>query len=103
MGKPKDQHNGLAVLEADFMKNPDHSVTAIVTYKVSKLVEDRKKNDNYPVVYVEHIEPITTPEALASVLALQQAAYQSRTGENELNLDFDSDDEGNDDDIEAGE
>lgn len=100
MGKPKDQHNGLAVLEADFMKNPDHSVTAIVTYKVAKLVDDLKKSDSYPVLYVEHIEPITSPEALEQAQALQQAAYQSRTGENELSLDFDGD-EGDDD--EAGE
>jgi hypothetical protein len=96
--RPKDQHNGLADLEADLMKDPDLSITAIVTYRVAKLVDDRKKHDQYPVVYAEHIEPILG-DARTDAEHLQLLAYQSRTGENELDLDFEggADDEQGDD------
>lgn len=83
--KPNDQHNGLADLEADLMRDPEQQVTAIVTYRVAKLVDDRKKNDNYPVLYVEHIEPVVG-EMADEAQALLARAYKSRTGEGQLDF-----------------
>lgn len=85
--KPKDQFNGLADLEAALLKDPTKKVYAIVTYEVDKRVEDLTKDENYPVLGIRHIEPILG-EAEQQAIDLQLLAYQSRTGENELDFDF---------------
>jgi len=89
--KPKDQHNGLVALEQSLLEDTSMQVTAVVTYRMAKVVEDIKKDETYPVVFVQHIEPITDASALATVQQLQAAAYQVRTGETEL--DFGGSDE----------
>ncbi len=84
--KPKDQHNGLEPLESDLLANSGQEVTAIVTYGVAKIADDLKKDEEYPVVYVKHIEPVLTPEAVEKAKELQVAAYKARTGEDELDF-----------------
>lgn len=84
--QPKEQHNGLASLEADIVNAPKgEEIVAIVTYVREKRVEDEKTDDYYPVLGIKHIEPVKG-EQLAAVKAIQLAAYQSRTGENELDF-----------------
>ena len=85
--RPKDQHNGLENLEHDLLDDHQQTVTAIVTYAVAKVVDDLKKEERYPVLYVKHIEPILGADTDAAI-ALQQAAYKVRTGEDQLDLDF---------------
>ncbi len=85
--RPKDQRNGLENLEDDLLDDQQQTVTAIVTYAVAKVVDDLKKEERYPVVYVKHIEPILGVD-LDAAIAMQVAAYKARTGENELDLDF---------------
>lgn len=87
--KPKDQHNGLAAIEADILKaNKGDTITAIVTYERVKRVEDESKDDYYPVLRVRHIEPCLG-DLRERADELKLLAYQARTGENELDLNFD--------------
>ncbi len=90
--RPKDQHNGLEELESALLADHGQTVTAIVTYGVAKIVDDLKKEEQYPVLYAKHIEPILG-DAREQAEALQAAAYKVRTGENELDLDFAPDDD----------
>jgi len=85
--RPKDQHNGLENLEHDLLDDHQQTVTAVVTYAVAKIVDDLKKDEQYPVLYAKHIEPILGADQDAAI-ALQQAAYKVRTGEDQLDLDF---------------
>lgn len=95
--RPKDQHNGLEALEAALLADPDQTVTAIVTYAVAKVVDDKKRDEVYPVLYAKHIEPILG-EAAVEAEAIQLAAYKVRTNEDALDFDFDGDDEPEDQD-----
>jgi hypothetical protein len=93
--KPKDEHNGLAAIEANILKAAKgETITAIVTYERVKRVEDEAKDETYPVLKVRHIEPILGDEARSDAQELQVAAYRLRTGAEELDLDFDGDDDG---------
>jgi len=93
--RPKDQHNGLEALEQGLIKDHSQTVTAVVTYGVAKVVDDIKKDEQYPVLYAMHIEPILG-DAREQAQALQVAAYQKRTGESQLDLDFEGDAEDGD-------
>ncbi len=84
--KPKDEHNGLAAIEAKLLDEPYLEVMAIVTYAVAKVVDDKKKDEVYPVVYAKHIEPILETDPRAAAAKLQLEAYRLRTGENELDF-----------------
>lgn len=90
--RPKDQHNGLEDLEQELLQDHGRTVTAVVTYAVAKIVDDLKKDEQYPVLYAKHIEPILG-DAREQAEALQVAAYKARTGENQLDLDFEGADE----------
>lgn len=93
--RPKDQHNGLADLEAEILKaEKGHTITAIVTYERVKRVEDEQTDDYYPVLKVRHIEPINDAPSIVQAQALQAAAYSTRTGETELDLNFEPDADG---------
>jgi hypothetical protein len=84
--QPKEQHNGLPAMEADIIKAPKgEEIIAIVTYVREKRVEDEKTDDYYPVLGIRHIEPLTG-ELAAAAKELALTAYQSRTGENELDF-----------------
>ena len=86
-GKIPDTANGLVDLEQELLGFTDSDrVTAIVTIKVTKKTHDMESGEDYPVVKMTHIEPIRSPEALEQVKALQQSAYQVRTGETALDL-----------------
>lgn len=84
--KPKDQHNGLADIEARLLAEPSLEVTAVVTYAVAKVVDDKKKDEVYPVVYAKHIEPILDESARSEAADIQLTAYRTRTGEEELDF-----------------
>lgn len=85
--KPKDQFNGLGALESDLIADDEQTVTAVVQYRVAKVVEDKKKDETYPVLYVVAIEPVRG-DLESKVLAAREAAYKARTGEDQLDLDF---------------
>jgi hypothetical protein len=93
-GRPKDRLNGLAALEAELLRDPKQTITAVVTYRVSKIVDDLKKDEEYPVVYPVAIEPILG-ELEQQAEDLQVLAHQQRTGE--TTLDFDDTSAGDDD------
>jgi len=93
-GKIPDTANGLVDLEQELLGFTDSDrVTAIVTIKVTKKTHDMESGEDYPVVKMTHVEPIRSPEALEQVKALQQSAYQVRTGETALDLPAPADDE----------
>lgn len=92
--KPKDQHNGLQAIEGEILAaQRGETITAIVTYERVKRVEDESKDETYPVLRVRHIEPVLG-ELREQADELKLQAYQARTGENELDLDFEDEGEG---------
>lgn len=87
--KPKDPHNGFAAIEADLVADDEQTVVAIVTYRVAKVVKDKKNGDEYyPVLYMLSIEPLRG-DLEAGGFALREAAHKARTG-SPLELDFDA-------------
>jgi hypothetical protein len=92
--RPKDQFNGLEAIEADILAAPrGESILAIVQYERKKRVEDEDKEETYPVLRVRHIEPIRG-DLEAQARELLETAYKARTGEDQLDLDFDVEKEG---------
>lgn len=84
---PGEQLNGLQVLEPELIKDETLRVTAIVTFEVTKIVHNVQKQDTYPVVRLLQIEPVLGDHEEAAKATLQ-AAYQGRTGQDQLDLDF---------------
>ncbi|QJU54377.1 hypothetical protein SCB71_14625 [Herbiconiux sp. KACC 21604] len=90
--KPKDEHNGLADIEDRILANPHQTVTVITTYVVKKITEDVETGERYPVLKAKHIEPVLGDDE-ASAIELRDAAYKTRTGAEELDLDFEGGDD----------
>jgi hypothetical protein len=82
---PGEQLNGLADLEPELIKDETMRVTALCTFEVTKIVHNVQKQDTFPVVRLLHIEPVKG-DLEKKAKALQLSAYQSRTGENTLDL-----------------
>lgn len=93
--KPKDQLNGLEALESELLGDHEQTVVAVVTYRVAKIVDDLKKDEQYPVLYIASIEPVRG-ELEEQALSLREQAYKARTGEDQLDLDFAPEAEGGD-------
>lgn len=97
--RPKDQFNGLEAIEAEILAAPrGETILAIVQYERKKRVEDEDREETYPVLRVRHIEPVLG-ELAEQVRGLLEVAYKARTGEDQLELDFD----GGGDDPAGGE
>lgn len=93
--KPKDQLNGLESLESELIADHEQEVVAVVTYGVAKIVDDLKKDEQYPVLYVKSIEPVRG-DLEERAVGLREEAYKVRTGEGQLDFDGLSQPEGED-------
>lgn len=85
--RPKEQLDGLNGLESELLADHEQVVVAVVTYKVAKIVDDLKKDEQYPVLYAQSIEPIRG-DLVVEAIALRERAYKARTGEDQLDLDL---------------
>ena len=90
-GVPKEQKNGIFGLEQELLDNPQQPITAVVTFRVDDIIDKELTGERYPIVEIDHIEPIFGDEAIASAKALQQAAYKTRTAGNQLLIDDEAD------------
>lgn len=87
-GVPKAERNGLFGAEEQLIElaKQDGQVTAIVTYSVPKVMHDEVADERYPVVAIEHIEPLFGVKESAAAQKLREAAYKTRTSANALEL-----------------
>lgn len=94
-GVPKAQHNGFYGIEQRLLDMPiGTQVQAVVTYEVKDDITKRGEGVRYPVIGVEHIEPLFDAERSEASLVLQRAEYKDRTGSDQLDLDFEGDEDG---------
>lgn len=87
-GVPKAERNGLFGAEESLIElaKQDGQVTAIVTYSVPKVIHDEVADERYPVVQIDHIEPLFVAKDAAAAVKLREAAYKARTSQNALDL-----------------
>lgn len=96
---PSGDLNGLSDLAKDLVSDQDKRRVIVAAVDVQSVKHIRKKHLDVPTVEFYAVEAITNPEARQAVLDAMSAAYQERTGKNELPLDGDpdGDDEGDGD------
>jgi Lon protease-like protein len=85
-GVPKAERNGFFGAEADFIESAGERIIAVVTYEVVRVMHEEIEDEKYPVIEVQHIEPLRDEKAIAAALKLRDAAYKARTGENVLDI-----------------
>lgn len=87
-GVPKAERNGMFGAEEaliDLAKNSTQ-IIAVVTYSVPKVIHDEIADERYPVVQIDHIEPLFGEKAAAAAMKLRDAAYKERTSQDALDL-----------------
>jgi hypothetical protein len=92
-GVPPEERNGLFGLEEELMNSTETRVTAIVTYSVSEIVAKEMAGERYPVLKIEHIEPVRSERGIAAAKKLQREAHKARTGANQLPLEIEGESE----------
>lgn len=87
-GVPKAERNGMFGAEDQLIElaKAGGQVTAIVTYSVPKVMHDEIADERYPVVQIDHIEPLFAEKDAASALKLREKTYKARTAEGALDL-----------------
>lgn len=87
-GVPKAERNGMFGAEDQLIElaKQDGIVTAIVTYSVPRVMHDEVADERYPVVQIDHIEPLFGDKESAAAIKLREAAYKARTSENALDM-----------------
>ena len=86
-GVPKEEHNGFYGIEEKLLALPmDTQITAVVTFRLADDITKRGAGIRYPLVAIDHIEPIWEDAAVASVKEEQEAAYTVRTGADQLDF-----------------
>lgn len=103
-GMPQAQHNGLYGSEDRLMQlGVKGRTTAIVTFEVADIKSSEAEHSRFPLVEMVHIEPITGVSDLETLQGIQEEAYKSRTGADQLNFDGLSNGSGDDENEEAAE
>lgn len=85
-GMPKEQKNGFYGIEKQLLDNPQEPIVAIVTFRVDEIIDKELSGERYPIVEIDHLEPIFGVQAIEAK-DLQAAAYKLRTGANTLPID----------------
>jgi hypothetical protein len=89
-GVPKEEHNGFYGIEEKLLALPiDRQITAVVTFRFEDDITKKGKGVRYPVIAIDHIEPIWDEAEIETAKEVQQTAYKERTGANQLDLNFD--------------
>lgn len=87
-GVPKAERNGMFGSEeqlAEIAKS-GAQLLAVVTYSVPKVMHDEIADERYPVVQIDHIEPLFDEKPAAAAQKLRDQAYKARTGMDALDL-----------------
>lgn len=86
-GVPAEQSNGFYGIEDELIDlAAGEQVVAVVTYTVEEVMEKRNAGEIWPVVKMQHIEPIHHPDAIATVVKVRDDAYKARTNQDALDL-----------------
>jgi len=86
-GVPKEQNNGFYGVEEELLALPiGTQVTAVVTFRLEDDVTKKGHGVRYPVMAMDHIEPLWDDELVAAAKTSQEEAYKSRTGANVLDF-----------------
>lgn len=87
-GVPKADRNGMFGAEETLIElaKQDGQVTAIVTFSVPRVMHDEVADERFPVVAIEHIEPLFVEKDAAAAIKLREAAFKARTSANALDL-----------------
>ena len=86
-GMPKAQKNGLFGREQAMVESPGRMIVVVATMTVDEIVEKRIAEEQYPVVAFDHIEVIDDETRRSEALAIRDAEYKARTGQNQLDFD----------------
>jgi hypothetical protein len=87
-GVPKEEHNGLFGIEEKLLAMPIGTrFTAVVTYELKDDISKRGDGVRYPVVSIDHIEPVWDEDLIVEAKAVQEKAYKERTGVDQLDFD----------------
>lgn len=87
-GVPKAERNGMFGAEEQLIElaKQDAHVLAIVTYSVPRVMHDEVADERFPVVQIDHIEPLFDKKAADAAIKLREAAYKARTAEGALDM-----------------
>lgn len=87
-GVPKAERNGMFGPEETLIElaKSGTQITAIVTYSVPKVIHDEIADERYPVVQIDHIEPMFSEKEASAAIKLRDAAYKARTSQDALDL-----------------
>lgn len=86
-GVPKEEHNGFYGIEDQLLGLPmDTQIVAVVTFRLDDDIVKKGKGVRYPVIAIDHIEPVWDDDAVVAAKELQQEAYTERTGVNQLDF-----------------
>ena len=86
-GVPKEEHNGFYSIEEQLLKLPiGTQITAVVTYSLEDDITKKGKGIRYPVIAIDHIEPIWDEDGVSAAREVQEEAYKERTGADQLDF-----------------
>jgi hypothetical protein len=86
-GVPKEQNNGFFGVEEQLLAMPiGTQVTAVVTFSLEDDITKLGHGVRYPVIAMDHIEPLWDEALVAAARESQATAYKKRTGANELDF-----------------
>lgn len=84
-----ENRNGLHLLMRSLLHEPYKTHLAVVVLDTAKITRDLENDDEFPTVRIRAIEPITGGD-VGRLRTILQRAYEERTGNVELPLDFES-------------
>lgn len=88
-GVPKEEHNGFygdGLAERLLALPMDTQITAVVTFRLDDDIVKKGRGVRYPVLAIDHIEPIWDEDRNASVQEIRDDEYSERTGQNQLDF-----------------
>lgn len=84
-GVPAEQANGLYGVEEQLIEMaPGDQIVVVATFTVEEVMEKRRAGEEWPVVGMQHLEPLWDEKAATAALKLRDAAYKKRTGQDTL-------------------
>jgi hypothetical protein len=88
-GVPAEQHNGFfgdGLADRLLGLDMDTQIVAIVTFRLSDDVTKKGARLRYPVMSIDHIEPLWDDDSAEAAKELQLIAYEERTGQDQLDF-----------------
>jgi hypothetical protein len=86
----KDDRNGLGTIYRELLADPEKTHLAVVVLDTATITRDIANVDEYPTVRIRAIEPITGGVDVGRLRTMLQRAYEQRTGNVELPVDWEA-------------